>query len=152
MTPRTLFRSVAIAEAVTWVLLLLGMYLKYVAQTTDVLVSIGGAAHGFVFLAYLVSTSFVWVNQRWSGGTGALALFAGVVPLATIPLDLWLERKGKFDGGWRLAPGKERPSGVPEKLQAWVLRNPLTAVLAAILCVSAVFAVLLLIGPPIQVS
>lgn len=150
MTPRALFRSVAIAEAVTWVFLLVGMYLKYGAQSTDVLVSIAGAAHGFVFLTYLVSTSFVWVNQRWSPGTGVLGLLAGVIPLATVPFDWWLEHKGRLDGGWRLAPGKDRPAGGVEILQAWVLRNPLAAVLVAVLGVSTVFAALLILGPPVQ--
>ncbi|NJC21419.1 integral membrane protein [Arthrobacter pigmenti] len=152
MTPRALFRSVAIAEAGTWILLLVGMYLKYVTETTEVLVSIAGPIHGFVFLTYLVSTSFVWVNQRWSAGTGLLGLLAGVVPLATVPFDWWLERKRKLDGGWRLAPGKDRPTGAVENLQAWVLRNPLTAALVAIVGVSVVFAALLIIGPPVRVS
>jgi integral membrane protein len=152
MTPRILFRSVAVAEAITWALLLIGMYLKYVTETTEVLVSIGGALHGFVFLAYLVSTAFVWVNQRWSAATGALGLLAGVSPFATVLFDWQLERRGKLDGGWRLAAGKDRPSGPVENLQAWVLRNPLTAVLVAIIGVSVVFAALLIAGPPVQVG
>lgn len=152
MTPRILFRTVAVAEAVTWALLISGMYLKYVAETTESLVSIGGALHGFVFLVYLVSTSFVWVNQRWSTGTGVLGLLAGVIPFATVLFDWWLERKGMLDGGWRLAAGNERPSGPVERLQAWVLRNPLPAVLVTIIGISVVFAALLIVGPPVQVG
>lgn len=152
MTPRTLFRSVAVAEAITWALLLTGMYLKYVAETTEVLVSIGGALHGFVFLAYLVSTTFVWVNQRWNVGTGILGLVAGVIPFATILFDWQLERRGKLDGGWRLAAGKDQPAGAVENVQAWVLRNPLTAALVAVIGVSVVFAALLIVGPPVQVG
>jgi integral membrane protein len=52
MQPRTLFRTVAFAEAVTWTLLLIGLFLKYVTRTTDVGVSIAGGIHGFVFLCY----------------------------------------------------------------------------------------------------
>ena len=152
MTPRALFRSVAVAEAITWALLLAGMYLKYVSGTTDALVSIGGALHGFVFLAYLVSTAFVWVNQRWSAGRGILGLLAGVVPFATVLFDWQLERRGRLDGGWRLAAGRDQPSGVLENLQAWVLRNPLTAVLVAVVGVIVVFAALLIAGPPVQVG
>lgn len=152
MTPRVLFRSVAVAEAVTWALLLIGMYLKYGTETTEAVVSIGGALHGFVFLLYLASTSFVWVNQRWSVPTGALALLAGVIPFATVLVDWRLERRGKLDGGWRLASGKNQPSGPVENLQAWVLRNPLTAVLVTIIGVSVVFAALLIAGPPVQVN
>ncbi|WP_309072222.1 DUF3817 domain-containing protein [Arthrobacter sp.] len=152
MSPRSLFRSVAVAEAITWALLLAGMFLKYVSETTDVLVSIGGALHGFVFLAYLVSTAFVWVNQRWSAGTGILGLVAGVVPFATVLFDWQLERRGKLDGGWRLAAGKEQPTGPVENVQAWVLRNPLAAVLVAVVGVSVVFTALLIVGPPVQVG
>lgn len=152
MTPRALFRSIAVAEAVTWALLLAGMYLKYVAESTELLVSIGGAVHGFVFLLYLVSTAFVWVNQRWSAGTGLLGLAAGVVPFATVLFDWWLERCGKLDGGWRLVAGREQPVGPVETLQAWVLRNPLTAALVAVVGVSVVFAALLIAGPPVQVG
>ncbi|MDF9276343.1 DUF3817 domain-containing protein [Arthrobacter sp. EH-1B-1] len=152
MSPRTLFRSVAVAEAITWALLLAGMYLKYVTETTEILVSVGGALHGFIFLTYLVSTTFVWVNQRWSTGTGALGLLAGVIPFATVLLDWQLERRGKLDGGWRLAAGKDQPSGAVENLQAWVLRNPLTAALVGIIGVSVVFAALLIAGPPVPVG
>ena len=35
MTPRLLFRRLAFAEAVTWALLLTGMFLKYVTETTE---------------------------------------------------------------------------------------------------------------------
>ncbi|WP_299168209.1 DUF3817 domain-containing protein [uncultured Arthrobacter sp.] len=152
MTPRTLFRSVAVAEAITWALLLTGMYLKYIAESTEVLVSIGGALHGFIFLTYLVSTTFVWVNQRWNAGTGVLGLLAGVIPFATVLFDWQLERRGKLDGGWRLATGKDQPAGAVENVQAWVLRNPLTAALVAIIGVSVVFAALLIVGPPVQVG
>ena len=51
MTPRRLFRALALAEVVTWTLLLLGMVLKYGTETTDLLVRIGGGLHGFAFLA-----------------------------------------------------------------------------------------------------
>ena len=35
MSPLLLFRRVAVAEAVTWALLLVGMVLKYVTGTTE---------------------------------------------------------------------------------------------------------------------
>ncbi|WP_311197846.1 DUF3817 domain-containing protein [Ornithinimicrobium sp. INDO-MA30-4] len=58
------FRTVALAEAVTWTLLLIGMFLKYVTKTTDLLVTIGGGLHGFVFLAYIATTLMV----SWTSG------------------------------------------------------------------------------------
>ncbi len=41
MTPKRFFTFFAIAETVTWTLLLIGMFLKYVTQTTEVGVRIG---------------------------------------------------------------------------------------------------------------
>ena len=64
--PRMLFTWLARAEVVTWSLLLIGMFLKYVTRTTDVAVSVFGLAHGVVFLAYVGVSVTIWVDQRWS--------------------------------------------------------------------------------------
>ncbi|MHA7283615.1 DUF3817 domain-containing protein [Arthrobacter sp. TMS2-4] len=148
MNPRTLFRTVAVAEAVTWAFLLLGMFLKYVTRTTEAVVPPAGAVHGFVFLCFVAATVFIWVNQRWSVATGLLGIAAAVVPFATIPYERWIERRGQLAGAWRLAPGAEAPRTPVEQLQAWVLRSPLVALLVAVVGISVVFGVLLLVGPP----
>ncbi|PPB47961.1 hypothetical protein C4K88_15965 [Arthrobacter pityocampae] len=148
MNPRTLFRTVAVAEAVTWAFLLLGMFLKYVTQTTEAVVPPAGAVHGFVFLCFVATTVFVWVNQRWSAVTGLLGLASAIVPFATIPYERWIERRGQLAGSWRLAPGAEAPRNPVEQLQAWVLRSPLVALLVAVVGISVVFSVLLIVGPP----
>ncbi len=148
MAPRTLFRSVAVAEAVTWTLLLIGLFLKYVTETTELGVSIGGGLHGFVFICYVMSTCFIWINQKWPTGTGLLALASAVIPYATIPVDRSLERKGMLDGPWRLSKGGEQPHGFLETLQAWVLRHPVLAIVAALAGAVAVFSFLLFLGPP----
>jgi integral membrane protein len=148
MNPRTLFRTVAVAEAVTWAFLLLGMFLKYVTRTTEALVPPAGAVHGFVFLVFVAVTVFIWVNQRWSVLTGLVGLASAVVPFATVPYERWIERRGQLSGSWRLAPGAEAPRGPLETLQAWVLRAPLVALLVALVGISVVFTALLLVGPP----
>ena len=58
----------AIAEAITWALLLTGMFLKYVTETTELGVRVFGMAHGVVFIAYCLTTVVVAVDQRWSPG------------------------------------------------------------------------------------
>jgi integral membrane protein len=148
MNPRTLFRTVAVAEAVTWAFLLLGMFFKYVTRTTEALVPPAGAVHGFVFLCFVVATLFIWINQRWSIQTGLLGLASAIVPFATVPFERWIERRGRLAGGWRLAPGAEAPRNSVETVQAWVLRSPLVALLVTIVGISVVFSVLLLVGPP----
>ena len=148
MNPRTLFRTVAVAEAVTWAFLLLGMFFKYVTRTTEALVPPAGAVHGFVFLCFVVTVGFIWINQRWSVLTGLLGLASAVVPFATVPYERWIERRGELAGAWRLAPGAEAPGNPAEKLQAWVLRSPLVALLVTMVGISVVFTALLLVGPP----
>ena len=59
-----------------------------------------------------------------------------------------LDRRGLLDGGWRLAAGGEKPRGALEKAQAWVLGNPILAVVLVLVGVGAVFSFLLFMGPP----
>jgi integral membrane protein len=149
MSPLTLFRRLALAEAVTWALLLIGMFLKYVTETTELGVRVFGMTHGVVFIAYCLTAVFVGVNQRWSFGTLALALVSAVPPFMTVWFDRRAERQGQLTGGWRLAPGGE-PAGNPaERAQAWMLARPLAALGAAVVAVAALTMVALLVGPPV---
>jgi integral membrane protein len=148
LLPVTLFRRVAIAEAVTWALLLVGMVLKYVTGTTELAVRIFGMAHGVVFIAYCLGVLFVAVNQRWSLATTALGLASAVPPFMTVWFDRWAERRGQLAGPWRLAPGGEQPVGIVERAQAWMLARPVTAAAVAVAAVAALTTVALLAGPP----
>ncbi len=147
MSPRALFRTFATAEAITWAGLITALILR-AADVTNA-VPIAGGIHGFVFLSYCVVTVFTWVNQRWGAGTGILGLALSIVPFATVPFELVLDRTGKLAGDWRLKPGGDAPKGFVEQMQAWVLRRPLLAIGLAILAVIAVFVVLLWLGPPV---
>ena len=99
--PRTFYRIVAIAEAVTWTLLIAGMLLKYVADAGGLPVLIGGSLHGFVFITYALTAVLVGVNQRWSVKQIVAAVATAIVPYATIPFDRRLDRRGLLDGDWR---------------------------------------------------
>lgn len=148
MTPRELYGRFALAEAVTWTLLILGMVLKYTGVSAA-FVPVFGMIHGLVFLGYCVVTCFVWVDQQWAARVGALGLASSVVPYATIPFERWVQRTGRLEGGWRLRPGGERPVTVLEKLEAWSLRSPLLAAVAGLAVVSVLASVLLYLGPPV---
>ena len=102
MTPALLFRRVAVAEAITWALLLTGMFLKYVTETTELGVRVFGMLHGVVFVAYGVVTLVVAVDQRWRPGRTLVALACAVPPFATVPFDRWLERRHPLADSWRL--------------------------------------------------
>ena len=150
MSPRRLFRLIAIAEAITWTLLIIGMILRYVTKTTDVGVSIGGALHGFVFLVYGATVLLIGINQRWPIGTILVGLVSAVVPYATIPFDLWADRTGRLDGAWRREAGADpRDQRVLDRLTRWLVRHPILLVVVGGLVVVAVFAALLVVGPPV---
>jgi integral membrane protein len=97
VTPRTVataFRVVAVAEAFSWVGLLIGMFIKYVPETTELGVKIFGPIHGGIFVAYVVIALLAARVLRWSAGTTLLALVASIPPLATI----WFERRASRTG------------------------------------------------------
>ena len=153
MSPRTLFRSFAVAEVVTWSLLIVGMVLKYVVRVGDWPVSVAGPIHGFVFLAYLVAGVVVAVNQRWSAGVTVAALASAVVPFASLPVERWIDRRGLLVGDWRRTatddPRDRRPL---DRLLRWMLGHLVPALVLLVVAVVVVFAVLLAAGPPVQVS
>ncbi len=146
MTPQALFRRVAVAEAITWALLLGGMFLKYVTETTEVGVRIGGMLHGVVFVAYCVTTVVVALDQRWTLRRTALGLLASVPPFVTVVFDVLMERRGAF-GPWRLTV--EPPTRAVERPVAWMLRNPLLGLVAALGTVAVLTGLALLVGPPV---
>lgn len=148
VTPKLLFRQVAVAEAITWALLLIGMFLKYVTETTDLGVRIFGMGHGIVFISYGLVALATWVNQKWSLRTGLLALVSAVPPFATILFDRSAESAGQLEGPWRFAAGGETPSSVPERVLAWLTRNPALAAVVLAVAVAGLTGVALFVGPP----
>ncbi|WP_166134460.1 DUF3817 domain-containing protein [Nocardioides ochotonae] len=147
MTPIRLYRFIARAEAVTWALLLGGMFLKYVTQTTELGVRIGGMVHGAVFIAYCLSTVLVALDQRWPLKQTALGLVAAVPPFATVPFEIHAERRGLLADTWRLRT--QEPGGFLEKVAAWFIRKPLQGVVTGLVAVGVLFGVALVAGPPV---
>lgn len=89
-----LYAIAAFVEALTWAGLLVGMWLKYGAQATDVGVWWFGRLHGAAFLFYLVATLVAASRLRWPGWALLLGVLAAIPPLVTLPLEWWLRRKG----------------------------------------------------------
>ena len=99
MTPRTAataFRVVAVAEALSWLGLLVGMYVKYVPETSEIGVKIFGPIHGGIFVAYVVVALLTARALRWSPRTTVLALVCSVPPLATVWFERLATRNGKL--------------------------------------------------------
>jgi integral membrane protein len=102
VTPRTVasaFRVAAIAEACSWVGLLIGMFVKYVPETSEIGVKVFGPIHGGIFVAYVLITLVAARVLRWSAGTTLLALAASIPPLVTVWFERWASRTGRLPTG-----------------------------------------------------
>ncbi len=93
------FRVIAFVEAVSWTLLLIAMFLKYVVETEtphEGGVPIAGPIHGAAFVVYLLSAVWAARTMKWRLGTVALALAASIPPLFTIVFERWAHRTGRL--------------------------------------------------------
>jgi integral membrane protein len=95
-TPAGRFRAIAIAEAISWTGLLVGMFVKYVVIKNPAGVEIFGPIHGAIFAVYLVMTIAVWLAFRWSTRTGVVGLLAGIPPFGTLIFERWATRTGRL--------------------------------------------------------
>ncbi|MFF0339743.1 DUF3817 domain-containing protein [Kribbella sp. NPDC004875] len=97
------FRAVAIAEAVSWTGLLIGMLFKYVLSDNEIGVQIFGPIHGGIFVAYVITVLAVRGPLRWSWPVTLAALAASVPPLFTWFFEIWVQgrerRTGRIDAG-----------------------------------------------------
>ncbi len=149
MTPRRLFRRFAFAEAVTWTLLIGGLIIKASVGAPQLALSLVGGIHGAVFLTYAVTASITGVNQRWGIVRTVLAVALAIVPYATIPFEIYVERTGRLKGDWRREhSGDTRDDHWFDRLYRWFIVRPALLAGAMLLVVTAIFAALLIIGPP----
>ena len=100
-----LFRVVAIAEAFSWVGLLIAMFFKYVVDLGEGGVPTMGMVHGIIFVLYGVTSLAVFRPLRWRPKTLLLALAASVPPLFTWFFEKWALRTGKLDSPEVLSRG-----------------------------------------------
>lgn len=94
------FRLIALAEAVSWAGLLVGMYFKYLGSPrTEIGVKVFGPIHGGVFIAFVAVAVLVGVARKWDIGTWILALLASVVPLGSVIFVMWADRTARIEVG-----------------------------------------------------
>ena len=73
-SPTQLFRIAAVAEAVSWTGLLIGMVFKYLVVFNEIGVTVFGPIHGALFLVYLTLAVLLWRRRARAppapGGAG----------------------------------------------------------------------------------
>ena len=100
-TTRTVFRTLAFAEAASWALLLVAMFCKWILESEPFGLAEGGVPkagmlHGIVFVLYVLAAVVSRSVFSWNLKTTALALGASIPPLFTIWFETWADREGKL--------------------------------------------------------
>jgi len=85
------FRITALAEATSFLALLVATYVKY-GYGQPIGVQILGPVHGMLFLAYVLIALLVARAARWSLVTTLLVLLGAVVPFGGFVVDRWLAK------------------------------------------------------------
>lgn len=151
-TPARLFRVLAIAEMVSWTILITALILRATLGWA-LAVTIGGSIHGFVFLSYGATAILVALNNRWRIAVGILAVVSAVIPYATVPVERWLHRRGMLEGAWRVEetsdPADRRWYDRPMR---WFLRRPWVLAVLLVAAIVVLYVALVLIGPPVPHS
>lgn len=96
---RSAFRTVAIAEAITWVLLLSAMFAKYVTESEPLGlheggVPVAGMLHGIVFMLFVVASVAAWRVFGWSLKVLLVSLVSAIVPFATYAFEIGADSRG----------------------------------------------------------
>ncbi|MBF9127879.1 DUF3817 domain-containing protein [Plantactinospora sp. S1510] len=107
-TAARLFVLAAIAEAISWLALLIGMAVKYGPPGNEIGVQIFGPLHGGLFVAYVGLVLLVARLYRWGWLTIVAALVCAVPPFATLGFERWAHRRGLLG----------RPFGAPAPADA----------------------------------
>jgi integral membrane protein len=106
------FRIVALAEAFSWVGLLIGMYFKYLGSPrTEIGVKVFGPVHGALFVAFLAAMVLAGIAFGWNLLTWLMALLGSFVPLGTVMFVIWADRRGKL--GQSATGDRPGPAAVP---------------------------------------
>lgn len=88
------FKIAAVLEALSWIGLLIGMFFKWVLETTERGVQIMGPVHGAMFIIYVISTLWASSTHKWTPRQTLLGLVSSVPPLMT----LWFEKHAEKSG------------------------------------------------------
>jgi len=147
-TPKALFRVLAIAEAVSWTMLITALILR-ATLGLEIATLVAGSIHGFVFLSYGATAVLLALNNRWRAWPAIVAIVSAIVPYATIPTEIWLARSGRLAGVWR-HQAAEDPADRRwyDGLLLWFLKRPWVLGLLIVLAVAGIYVALVAIGPP----
>lgn len=96
---RTWFRTVAIAEAISWLGLLIAMLFKWIIADDPNAgaqggVPVMGPIHGTIFIAYVVTCLVARSKFGWTAKTTILALASSIPPFFTYLFEVQADKRG----------------------------------------------------------
>lgn len=87
MSSLSIFRKVAVAEGISYLLLLfVAMPLKYFANM-PLAVKYTGWAHGLLFVLYAAFLIMAWMEQKWKFSKAVLIFLASLLPFMPFVVD-----------------------------------------------------------------
>jgi integral membrane protein len=89
------FRVAALAEALSWAGLLVGMFFKYVVVHNEIGVKIMGPIHGLFFVIYLVCTVDAMKRLNQPMKVTLLGLLAAIPPFTTVVFERWVMKRAQ---------------------------------------------------------
>jgi len=90
------FRYVALAEATSFLLLLIATAIKHGADSPEG-VQILGPLHGILFLAYVLIALVIRETTGWTARQTIGVLIGAVLPFGGFVVDRWLARTGQLE-------------------------------------------------------
>ena len=90
------FRILALAEAISWAGLLLGMFFKYVVVQNEIGVKVFGPIHGVIFVGFVLVTLMAKEPLKWDGRTLLLGLLSSIPPFGTVIFERWASKTGRL--------------------------------------------------------
>lgn len=91
MSSLSIFRKVAVAEGISYLLLLfVAMPIKYLLHF-DLVVKYTGWLHGILFIGYAATLVMAWQEQKWKFIKALLIFLASLLPF----VPFWVEMKLK---------------------------------------------------------
>jgi integral membrane protein len=91
--PARAFRLVAVAEACSWLGLLISMLFKYALAHNPVGVKVFGPIHGALFIAYLATLLWLSRRERWALPRLVVGAAAAVPPFTSVIFERWAARR-----------------------------------------------------------
>ncbi|GAA4481772.1 DUF3817 domain-containing protein [Rhodococcus olei] len=116
-TPAKRFRLVAVWEAVTWAILLVAMFFKWVLGYEEA-VRIPGMIHGVAaFIPFVIIALLTARSLKWSLGTTFWALVSSVPPFGSVIFERWAVNNGRL-GELSATAGAAAPAAADRELDA----------------------------------